>query len=138
MTTKYTKSQIDDSRAFLLKTLRPGDTVHCILKHVSCSGMYRVIDFIVVKDDQPINISWAAAMLLEGFDPRWDGCRASGCGMDMGFHLVYNLGYKLWPEGFQCVGKDCAANDHSNPPYPRRDGIEIHNDSGYALNYHWL
>ena len=27
------------------------------------------------------------------------GLRVSGCGMDMGFHVVYNLGYVLWPDG---------------------------------------
>ncbi len=111
---------IDKKRQEAIDTLRtqfnlkPGDTIFCSLRHVSRSGMYRCIDLFVMRDNEPLRISWTAAQLLEGYDKRHEGCKASGCGMDMGFHLVMNLGYSLFPDGFDCVGKDCPSNDHSN------------------------
>jgi hypothetical protein len=47
-----------------------------------------------------------------------------GCGMDMGFHVVYTLGSYLWPAG---------------PDKPRgtRNG-EPDSDGGYALKHRWL
>lgn len=33
------------------------------------------------------------------FDQKRDGFRVSGCGMDMGFHLVYCLGQTLFHDG---------------------------------------
>jgi hypothetical protein len=32
----------------------------------------------------------------------------------MGFALVYALGRKLYPDGFDCAGERCPSNDHSN------------------------
>lgn len=122
----------------LSELLRPGDTVYTKLVHVSRSGMYRVIDLYIIRDNQPINISWQASLLLEGYDRRHEGCRASGCGMDMGFALVYNLSRALFGRGFTCSGDGCGSNDHSNEPGPKRDGIMHHQDGGYALHQRWL
>lgn len=36
-----------EARANLLKLLKPGDTVYTVLKHVSSSGMSRVIDLVI-------------------------------------------------------------------------------------------
>lgn len=43
----------------------------------------------------------------------------NGCGMDMGFHLVYSLSRVLFSPkqgGFEClgIGHYCPSNDHSN------------------------
>lgn len=135
---KTTKAEQAEAREYLQGLLKPGDTVHTILKHVSKSGMSRVIQLIVIKDNRPIDISWNAAKLLEGYDENHEGCKAGGCGMDMGFHLVYNLGWALFHDGYQCPGAACVSNDHSNSPYPARDGSLYHKDGGYALNQHWM
>lgn len=135
---KYTKAEIKEAKETLLNWLKPGDTIFTKLNHVSRSGMYRVIDLLVFRDNQLIWLSYNAAKLLEGFDDRHEGCKASGCGMDMGFHLVYNLGYQLFPDGYTCPGKTCVSCDHSNSPYPERDGQIYHKDGGYAFNHRWL
>lgn len=136
MTTKYSKSDMEESKTRLRELLKPGDTVYTTLIHVSRSGMYRVIGLYAMKDNQPIWISGYAARLLEGYDEKHEGCKASGCGMDMGFHLVHNLGYVLYPDGFECVGEHCPSNDHSNGD--RDLSVHHHNSGGYALRQRWM
>ena len=137
MTTIKEKER-EEARQHLLELLKPGDTVYTVLRHVSRSGMFRVISLHVMREGQPYDISWQAAKLLEGYSENHHGCKASGCGMDMGFHLVYNLSYTLFPKGFVCAGMKCPSNDHSNYPYPERGFNEIHKDGGYALNQRWM
>ena len=135
--TKITKERQEECKNALLELLKPGDTVYCQLKHVSRSGMYRVINLFAIKDNQPVRLSRYAADLLEGYDYRHEGCKASGCGMDMGFHLVYNLGCILWADGWECAGKKCPSNDHVNDwKSPRGEGV-IHKH-GYALRCQWM
>lgn len=65
------------------------------------------------------------------------GLTVGGCGMDMGFHLVYNLSRVLFPSGFECIGKGCPSNDHSNGDR----NYEPHRhtgDGGYAIKHRWL
>jgi hypothetical protein len=146
--------------AELRKLLKPGDTVYTALKHVSRSGMYRVIDTYVMKDNIPLRISWSVAEVTGfGYDKRHEGVKASGCGMDMGFEIVYNLSYALYPAGFGCIGKGCPAADHTNGDRdytPHVDGTprtseevetnipakrahtHYHKDGGYALKHSWL
>lgn len=116
--------------------IKPGDTIFTKMVHRSRSGMSRVIDLFVIKDNEPLRISWSAGILLEGYDKRHEGCKASGCGMDMGFHLVHNLGYVLFPYGFECIGKNCPSNDHSNGD--RNYEPHHHSSGGYALRQRWL
>jgi hypothetical protein len=128
----------EECKARLLEFIQPGDTIYTKLNHVSRSGMYRVISLYVMKDNRPRRIDDLACDLLEGYDYRHNGCKASGCGMDMGFHLVYNLSYQLFPDGVPCTGPGCNSNDHSNRPWPSRDGTMHHRDGGSALNQSWL
>jgi hypothetical protein len=108
----------------LLSMLKPGDTVYCILRSVSRSGMQRQISLCVATDGMR-NIDSLAADLM-GY-PVDKGIKVTGCGMDMGFHLVYNLGRCLFPEGFPVEGRgrngDTSGHD---------------NDGGYALKHSWL
>lgn len=127
-----------EAREWLLEVLKPGDTVYTILRHVSRSGMYRAIDLYKLEDGHPIWLSGYASKLLEGFDNRHEACKASGCGMDMGFHLVHNLGYALFPKGYICIGENCPSNDHVNKPYPEKDGKMHHSSGGYALKHRWM
>jgi hypothetical protein len=53
-----------------------------------------------------------------------DGITIGGCGMDMGFELVYQLGYALWPNG-------------TPAPHGTRNG-EPDTNGGYALRQRWL
>jgi len=119
-----------------LRDLKPGETVFTFLKHVSRSGMYRAIDLYIIRENTPRRISWSAAALCEGYDDRHEAAKASGCGMDMGFHLVYNLSSRLFPTGFGCIGEGCPSNDHTNGD---RDYLpHQHRDGGYALIHRWM
>ena len=123
---KYTKAEIEEAKESLRKLINVGDTVYTIVRHVSASGMSRVIDLYIMKDNQPIRISFTAAKLLEGYDYKHEGCKAGGCGMDMCFHLVYNLGRVLFPNGFDLVEGQHGRNG---------DTSWHDNDGGYALKY---
>jgi hypothetical protein len=127
---RYTKKEIQESKEELLKILKPGDTVYTVLKHVSRSGMYRVIQLKVIKDNRPMDISYLAAPLLEGYDEKHGGCKTGGCGMDMGFHLVYNLGARLFGHGAECekLGYLTYRNGEKKPE----------SDGGYLLRQEWL
>ncbi len=146
MTTMKEKEK-EEAREYLLELLKPSNTVYTVLRHVSRSGMFRVISLHIMREGQPYDISWQAAELLEGYSDKYNGCKVSGCGMDMGFHLVYNLSYSLFPKGFQCCGSGeygrveyayCPSNDHNNKPYPKRDSKMWHIEGGYALIQRWM
>jgi hypothetical protein len=122
MTNKQQKQlEIENAKAKLLETLKPGDTVYTVLRHVSKSGMMRHISLFAEGMN---DITQLAAIVMD--DKRADngGIKVSGCGMDMGFNLVYNLGYKLWPNG-------------TPQPHGTRNGVPD-SDGGYALHHRWM
>ena len=104
--------------------LRPGDTINTILRHVSRSGMSRSISLF--NGDQDITYFSALAM-GDKIDQKNGGIKITGSGMDMGFALVYNLGWALFPEGFKVEGIGRNGDD---------SGWD--NDGGYALKHRWL
>lgn len=113
---------------FLRKRLRPGATVHCSLASVSRSGMHRWIKLFIIYRGELWNISGYVARAC---DLRWkDGAvGASGCGMDMGFAIVYELGRVLWPKGFKLAKGQRGRNG---------DASGFDNDGGYALRSQWI
>ena len=114
-----------EARERLLEILKPGDTVFTVLKHVSASGMSRSIQLKIVQDGDICDISWYAARVLgDKIDSKHGGIKIGGCGMDMGFALVYNLGAALWPQG-------------TDKPHGTRNG-EPDRDGGYALRQRWI
>lgn len=99
----------------LRKIVKPGMTVYTILRHVSKSGMTRDISLVVFRKGQPIHLNYWAAKAL-GWTQRTgfaDSIRVNGCGMDMGFHLVYSLSATIFAKS--------------------RKG-----DAGYKLKQRWL
>ena len=115
-----------DARAQLKRLgVKPGSTVYTVLRHVSASGMSRVIDLFVIHKGEPCRISHAAAALMSyNLDSKHDGLKVGGAGMDMGFHVVYSLGSHLWPKG-------------TAKPHGTRNG-KPDRDGGYALKQRWL
>lgn len=118
--------------ATLRKHLQPGDTVYMQLTHVSRSGLQRVWDVRVIKDNIPLRLTWSAAVATQcRYDRRFEGLRMSGSDFD----VVYNIGRVLWPNGFECIGdvdgRRCPSNDHSNGD--RDFTPHMHGDGGYAL-----
>jgi hypothetical protein len=53
---------------------------------------------------EPIRLNWYMAQVL-GLSLRdtdqGNGLVVGGCGMDMGVHVIYNLAYKLYGDGYK-------------------------------------
>ena len=82
---------------YLRKLCRPGTIVFTSLLHVSRSGMYRRISLHLIRNNQPLEITSRVATVLGLKVKDEGGVGVSGCGMDMGFHLVYELSHALYP-----------------------------------------
>lgn len=143
--------------AKLREWIKPGDTVYTILRNVSRSGMSRDVSVVLIKRDEhgneyTLHPNWLVgaaigARVKQGWN---DAIVMRGCGTDMGFEIVYNLAYALWPEGFGCVGEGCPSNEHSNgdrdytPHGFTASGCagamanHWHKTPGYALRHKWL
>ena len=122
----YKEQKIKD----LKKYIKPGTTVYTKVEAVSSSGMSRRISLFVVLPKTKTapahlaNISHAAAFATGYTLSDKGGIVAQGCGMDMGFALVYALGAALWPKG-------------TPRPHGSRNG-EPDKSGGYALKHVWI
>ena len=163
---RYSQTEVEEALAKLRELLKPGDTVNTILRHKSRSGMSRSISLIAMASG-PLELDyWASRVLGDSIDQKHGGICIRGCGMDMGFALVYDLSRRLFPQGYGCIGeKDgrrCPSNDHSNGDrdYTPHEAVmqanqvalvtgsgEVfsvpskghwHGDGGYALRHRWL
>ncbi len=116
------KFQRTESLARLHEILKPGDTVYTVLRHVSASGMTRHISVIAGEYN---DITWYVMHALQyRRSGKTGGLVIGSCGMDMGFHVVYNLGRTMWPDG-------------TPEPHGTRNGTPDR-DGGYALKHRWL
>lgn len=132
---KIAKEDRETAREGLLKLFAAGEhrpVVYTVLRHVARSGMMRRIDLYVMEIDQrtgearPRYISgWAAAVLGEKYWPN-DGIRVNGCGMDMGFHLAYQLSRALYNATMEAHKADIAADSAGRK------------DAGYQLEQRWI
>lgn len=153
--TKHSKAEIEEQKDKLRKWLKPGDTVHTVLDHVSRSGMSRDIRLVIIgKDGTTLHPNYAAQVIL-GYPhaKRGDGLRVGGCGMDMGFHLIHSLGYALYGEEARS-GTGAKANAlrrallkadrhyytqlGTPAPDPNKPGDVWFGCAGYALKHRWL
>lgn len=158
--TKQGRIERDEAIAQLKAIIKPGDTVYTILDHVSSSGMSRAIRVVVprvVAKDSPLssacvaenfrgdflhpNYSVGTALGLKHWKRnghKQDALVIGGCGMDMGFQLVYELSQTLYggtadgTGGYQCLGKGkCPSNYHVNHHDSIRcEGTRQHNPEG--------
>ena len=132
--TKAEKARQDEAREYLRSMIQPGGTVYTVLRHVSRSGMYRALDCYVMTDGEPLRVSyWVAKAIGFKYDRKHEAIGVGGCGTDVGFEVVYNLGRALFGAGFDCIGTGCPSNDHSNGA----DNAH-HRDGGYALRHRWM
>ena len=122
--------------ARLQEWLKPGDTVFTNVTHVSRSGMSRNIKVYKFENDEPLFIGYNVAKAVGLPFTHDDAVKIGGCGMDMGFALVYELSATLFRDGFDCIGSGCPSNDHSNGD--RDYTPHNHRDGGYALKQRWL
>ena len=153
--TNYSKTEIAEAKANLRKWIKPGDTVHTILDHVSSSGMSRDIRVVLLRDGEATHPNYSVSVAL-GYPraKRGDGMRVGGCGMDMGFHIVHSLGYALFGEEAE-HGTGKAANalrkaiynadkfywhqgGKTEKPDWTKPGRQWFAGAGYALKHRWL
>ena len=113
MSKKYTAEDIATAREKLALYAPKGATLYTVLRHCARSGMSRSIDVYAMHNNEPVCLTWAACRLLGWpFDAKNGGVKLSGCGMDMGFHLINSLSYAAH-------GYDCER-------------------AGYTFNHRWL
>lgn len=116
-----TKKQRDyhkktESYEYLQKHINEGDTIYYIVKRVSNSGMYRHIAFYKfnVKDtfkegEDRVQSIWLTRAMCNvlgyTFKEQTECMGVNGCGMDMGFSVIHNLGHELFGDGYKLTSK---------------------------------
>ena len=98
--TEYETLHRAECKEQLLKHLSRGDTVYSIIRHVSANGMSRRIDFYAIRDNKPIYLTGYIEGLLHSYKrhAKGDGLIIGGSGMDMAFHVVYNVASALFDD----------------------------------------
>lgn len=126
MSYKTNQAERDDAHARLLHALYPGARVYTLLRHVSAAGMTRRISVLYVERETGLirSADRLVARLLGYRQHDRGGLVVTGCGMDMGFHIVYSLGSALWPDG-------------TPEPHGTRNGSPDR-VGGYALKHEWV
>jgi hypothetical protein len=127
LTTKAGKAALKQQCITELKALiKPGSIVSTLLKNINSSGMQRQISFYIVdpRDNEINNIDYYLAIITDTKQSKSGALTVNGCGMDMGFSVVYNLGSILWPTG-------------TDTPHGTRNG-EPDSAGGYALKHKWI
>ncbi len=148
--------EIGKAKKTLRELLPPGSTVLCILRSVSRSGMSREISFLTETHQ---NVTGLFALVGDYRRGKSDGLKVTGCGMDMGFAVVYDVSRRLYPDGFGIKCNDCdyraekesdlllsfltdeekARNVTPHKFYGRNgDASGWDNDGGYALGSRWI
>ena len=115
---KAGKQHFKDSAVSYLKTLCDGRVFYTVLRSVSASGMSRTMSiFVAGNEGEILDITWYVANVLDYKMTDKKGYRSiivGGCGMDMGFHVIYSLSRVLFAD----------AHDMK--------------DAGYTLKQQWL
>ncbi len=97
-----TKKQKEKQEAidYLKKNINVGDTLYTIIEKVSSSGMSRQIKILDIKEGIPSYWSYYISKVL-GYTLKDNGAIfIKGAGMDMGFHIVYELSKVLFNDGY--------------------------------------
>ena len=72
--------------------LKKNETIYCIIKHVSQSGMTRHISFFCIEDNVPRFLDGYISKYLDyRMNKYYNGLIVGGCGMDMAFSVVNHL-----------------------------------------------
>ena len=111
------REQMESAREHLRELFKTDQTVYTRLLSVSRSGMHRVISLHVARDNRINDITWYVAKATGRKMKEVHGSRGigiDGCGMDMGFSLVYGLSCRLYCDG------------------------DYDHDAAYRLQHQWL
>lgn len=111
-----------------IRRTRP--TIYCTCEHVSASGMSRRISFFAIRNNKPVYLDGLIEAMTHYKRDRKDrGLRVGGCGMDMGFAVVYDFSRACFPNGFKYRKGEYHRNSDPSP---------ADKDGGYALKHSWL
>lgn len=120
-----------DTIQTIKEQVRKGNRIiYTNLRSVSRSGMMRKIDVYMMIDNQPLYLN----ALIEDIglykrDRQTWALKVPGCGMDMGFSVVYNLSSFLYSDAEEIVSLKI----------PGRNGEQFEKtDGGYVLEQWWL
>lgn len=103
--------------------------IYVAVHRVTSSGMTRYMSAYMVYQNQIVNLNYLIQRLGVA---RWNNDHElimGGCGMDMGFALVYAFSHRLFPSGFRYRKGEWHRNN--DPSSWDRDG-------GYALKKEWI
>jgi hypothetical protein len=153
MTTKKEEKAAEKAEAIsTLKRMgvKPGAEVFTIVTHVSSSGMTRHIrcfipttntstDYKTGKKTRKPGITDITGLVstvcgyTRAKGSRWD-LVVQGCGMDMCFSVVYNLGRVMFPKGGP-LDKSSPGRKHQEEREAKTNGrpVEGETDGGYLL-----
>lgn len=124
---KYTEVEKERSFKYLKRLVKPQKTfIFYLVTSVASNGMSRRIRFFVAKNNDLLDISHSMAVLLDQKCEDYRGMFTRGCGMDMGFNAVYNLGRILYPDGSKTI-----VTGRNGDTTPETDG-------GYLLKYYGI
>ena len=95
----------DEAIKRLKEEIKKGDTLYTQLNHVSQSGMTRHISVRQIKKNYPLDWTRLVSIALDWKEAKnrfgnYNGIKVGGCGMDMGFHLIYTLSNVLYNDGY--------------------------------------
>ena len=96
MSKHYTADEIAQAREYL----KQFGTLHTMLRHVSKSGMSRDISVVGSLNGEVENVTWYVARALDyklhSNNTGNHVIKMKGCGMDMGYALIYNLSRAIY------------------------------------------
>jgi len=94
------KQERQEAIEYIKKHINKGDTLYTKIVKVSPSGMSRQITVLDIKDNTPSYWSYYVSKIL-GYTLKDNGAIfVKGCGMDMGFHVIYSLSQTLFNDGY--------------------------------------
>lgn len=84
-----------------VKDLPKGSNINVTIRHVSQSGMMRIIDLHYIDDGSLKSVDANISGFPYKFVPNHGGgYKVEGAGMDMAFKIVYDLGQHLHNDGY--------------------------------------
>jgi len=102
--TKAQQAEHAEALEWFRKNFPPGSTLYTVLRNVSRSGMTRHIGLVGFLDGErryPVHPNYSGSLLYGSHVNKCgDGIVVSGCGMDMGFNLVYVIAYAVHGDGY--------------------------------------
>lgn len=95
------KSDEQHAEEMLRRFCPAGSKIKGVVTNVARSGMSRSIRFFVVSDGEMQEITgYICTLGIAGAVFTRHGARVPGCGMDMIFHTIHSLSYRLYNDGY--------------------------------------